>query len=68
MELKAFVTNLGKYNEGELVGKWVTFPIDEEEERELMKDIGCAYEDEDGECHNEYYEEYFITVILMRNL
>ena len=61
MELTAFVTNLGKYNEGELVGKWVTFPIDEEEERELMKDIGCAYEDEDGEWHNEYYEEYFIT-------
>ena len=26
---KAFVTNLGKYNEGELVGEWVEFPIDE---------------------------------------
>ena len=36
-------------------------PEFEEEERELMKDIGCAYEDEDGEWHNEYYEEYFIT-------
>lgn len=61
MELTAFVTNLGKYNEGELVGKWVTFPIDEDEERELMKDIGCVYEDEEGEWHNERYEEIFIT-------
>ena len=26
---KAFITNLGKYNEGELVGEWVEFPIDE---------------------------------------
>lgn len=23
---EAFVTNLGKYNEGELVGEWVQFP------------------------------------------
>ena len=61
MELTAFVTNLGKYNEGELVGKWVTFPIDEDEERELMKDIGCVYKDEDGEWHNERHEEIFIT-------
>ena len=22
----AFITNLGKYNEGELVGEWVKFP------------------------------------------
>lgn len=61
MELNAYVTNLGKYNEGELVGEWVTFPIDEDEEREVMKRIGCTYEDEDGEWHNEEYEEYFIT-------
>lgn len=61
MELKAYVTNLGKYNEGELVGEWVTFPIDEDEEREVMKRIGCIYEGEDGEWHNEEYEEYFMT-------
>lgn len=24
----AFITNLGKYNEGELVGEWVKFPKD----------------------------------------
>ena len=28
---EAFVTNLGKYNEGELVGEWVHFPTTEEE-------------------------------------
>ena len=28
---EAFVTNLGKYNEGELVGEWVKFPTTEEE-------------------------------------
>ena len=61
MKLEAYVTNLGKYNEGELIGEWVTFPIDEEEENELMKRIGCVYEDEDGEWHNECYEEYFMT-------
>ena len=29
--IEAFVTNLGKYNEGELVGEWVHFPTTEEE-------------------------------------
>ena len=28
---EAFVTNLGKYNEGELVGEWVKFPTTAEE-------------------------------------
>ena len=51
IEIKAYVTNLGKYNEGELVGEWVTFPIDEEEQKALFKRIGI----------NEQYEEYFIT-------
>ena len=27
----AFITNLGKYNEGELVGEWVKFPTTAEE-------------------------------------
>ena len=58
MEVKAYVTNLGKYNEGELVGEWVTFPIDEDEQAELFERIGIDTEpNEDGE----YYEEYFMT-------
>ena len=24
---RGYITNLGKYNEGELIGKWITFPI-----------------------------------------
>lgn len=53
MELKAFVTNLGKYNEGVLCGEWVYFPIDEDEFNEkVLPDIGV-----DGKR----YEEWFIT-------
>lgn len=53
MELKAFVTNLGKYNEGILCGKWVYFPIDEDEFSEkVLPDISV-----DGKR----YEEWFIT-------
>ena len=61
MELKGYITNLGKYNEGELMGEWITFPIDEDELSEVMERIGCYYEDEDGEPHNEEYEEFFFT-------
>ena len=28
---RGYITNLGKYNEGELVGKWITFPITKKE-------------------------------------
>lgn len=28
MELKVYIANLGKYNEGELVGAWFTLPVD----------------------------------------
>lgn len=61
MEMKGFITNLGKYNEGELIGEWITFPIDEEDLQTVLKNIGCCYEDEDGNTHNEEYEEFFFT-------
>ena len=55
---KAYITNLGKYNEGELVGEWVEFPIDEDEFEEVLQRIGISDEpDEDGN----YYEEWFVT-------
>ena len=47
--IKLFITNLGKYNEGELIGKWITLPIDDLDE--VLEEIGI----------NEEYEEYFIT-------
>lgn len=49
--LKVFITNLGKYNEGELIGEWVILPISENELEEVLERIGI----------NEEYEEYFIT-------
>ena len=30
-DMQVYIANLGKYNEGELVGAWFTFPIDFEE-------------------------------------
>lgn len=51
IEVKGFITNLGKYNEGDLVGKWIAFPIDDEELEKALEEIGI----------NEEYEEYFFT-------
>ena len=39
---EAFVTNLGKYNEGELVGEWVHFPTTEEEMKKVFERIGIG--------------------------
>lgn len=49
--LKIYLTNLGKYNEGELLGEWVELPVSQDELKEVFKRIGI----------NEQYEEYFIT-------
>ena len=38
----AFITNLGKYNEGELIGEWVGFPVTPEEMQEVFKRIGIV--------------------------
>lgn len=47
MEMQVYISNLGKYNEGELVGAWFTPPIDPEDVKEK---IGL----------NSEYEEYAI--------
>lgn len=49
--VEAYVTNLGKYNEGELVGEWVKFPVSKEEMSAVLDRIGIGAE----------YEEIFIT-------
>lgn len=46
--VNVWIGNLGKYNEGELVGEWFTLPVDMEE---VSKVIGL----------NEQYEEYQIN-------
>lgn len=48
---KAYVTNLGKYAEGELKGEWVGFPNTAEEIQKVFERIGMDAE----------HEEYFIT-------
>ena len=49
---EAYITNLGKYNEGELVGETLKFPTSPQEAQALLKHIGV-----DGIR----YEEFFIT-------
>ena len=49
---EAYITNLGKYNEGELVGETLKFPTSSQEVQALLKHIGV-----DGIR----YEEFFIT-------
>lgn len=56
--LRIFITNLGKYNEGELIGEWVDLPITEEELEKVYSRIGIS--DEPNE-NGIYYEETFIT-------
>lgn len=49
--INGFITNLGKYNEGYLIGEWVGFPIDDDELEKVLERIGI----------NKEYEEYFLT-------
>ncbi|MFQ8923985.1 MAG: antirestriction protein ArdA [Clostridium paraputrificum] len=46
-DMRVYIANLGKYNEGYLVGDWFSFPLDYEE---IKEKIGL----------NERYEEYAI--------
>ena len=46
-----YITNLGKYNEGYLMGEWVALPTTREELQEVFDRIGI----------NEEYQEIFIT-------
>lgn len=59
--IKGFITNLGKYNEGHLIGTWITFPIDEETLNDVFRTIDINHEDENGEQVNTGYEEFFFT-------
>lgn len=49
--IKGYITNLGKYNEGELIGKWIDFPISNDKLQNVLSEIGI----------NEEYEEWFFT-------
>lgn len=49
--LNIFITNLGKYNEGQLIGEWVSLPVAKEELEKVYTRIGI----------NAEYEEMFIS-------
>jgi antirestriction protein len=49
--MRIFLTNLGRYNEGQLIGKWLGLPYSELELKSTLQEIGI----------NERYEEYFIS-------
>ena len=51
MKITIYLTNLGKYNEGELVGQWVDLPATAEDLAAALRNIGI-----DGRQY-----EYFIT-------
>ena len=48
---KVYIMNLGKYNEGSLVGEWLELPASEEETKETLDNISI----------NDLYEEYIIA-------
>lgn len=54
---EAYITNFGKYNEGELVGEWVKFPTTHEAIQQVLERIGIdgmRYEEwsiTDYDCH-----------------
>ena len=54
---EAFITNLGRYNEGVLVGERVKFPTTAEEMQKVFERIGIGSKDDFGHL----YEEWFIT-------
>lgn len=49
--MSIYLTNLGKYVQGCLIGQWVQLPIPESKLQEVLHQIGIS----------EGYEEYFIT-------
>ena len=49
--ISIYLTNLGKYVEGYLVGEWVKLPVDKDKLQEVLTRIGI----------NEQYEEVFIS-------
>ena len=55
--ISIFLTNLGKYNEGDLVGEWVELPTTKENLSQVMKRIGIGSKDAFGQP----YEEWFIS-------
>lgn len=55
--IRIYIANLGKYNEGYLVGKWIDLPATEEELEALYVRIKVGHYNENGEYEAGYYED-----------
>lgn len=66
MVISLYIANLGKYNEGELVGDWINLPASEEELNKLFSKIKLGYFDDENNYNHGYmeneniYEEFAI--------
>ena len=56
--ISGYITNLGKYNEGYLIGEWIDFPISDEDLAAVLERIGISSKPDE---YGRYYEEYFFT-------
>ena len=55
LHISAFITNLGKYNEGELIGEWVKLPVTKDEFNRTLKRIGIGSLDKFGQPYEEIF-------------
>lgn len=55
--MRTFIANLDKYNEGELVGEWVDFPVSPDKMQGVLDRIGIG----DSDPFGNIYDEIFIT-------
>ena len=62
-DFEAFVTNLGKYNEGMLVGEWVKLPTTEEEMQKVFERIGIGKQDEFGQPYSHIVLRYSLHLV-----
>ena len=61
--LAAYVTNLGKYNEGYLVGEWVKFPVTPDEMQDVFRRIGIGGKDVFGSPYGNGLLQTMIVIL-----
>lgn len=57
--MRVYITDLEAYNNGVLVGRWITLPMDRDLLAESVEDI--LREGKQACNHEHFHEEYFIT-------
>lgn len=57
MEIKVFVSNLAKYNEGELNGQWTALPVDDVNV-DILDKLDLGGNSEDGYNHDWFISDY----------